>query len=611
MQKTIYIFLLLFFILTNALFSNPKNPKGNLKLTEGIHYELSFDNPENHYCNVKITVNYINSSSRVTGDSLIFSMPVWTPGSYLVREFAKNVSEVSAESSSSKILPVEKINKNSWNVKTMGETSIVFSYRVYCNEASVRTSHVTADHGFISGAGVFMFVRGMEDRKCILRINLPSQWSKISTGLDREGNGLYSAPDYTVFIDSPIETGNQATFHFKVQNIEHEISITGRGNFQGDTLIKDFKKIVSEQVKFFNNEIPYKHFTFIIILTERGSGGLEHLNSFVAMTPRWVFSDEKDYRKFLGLVSHEFFHTWNVKRIRPEALGPFDYDRENYTKSLWVSEGITSFYDNLFLRRAGITNDKQYYEMLLNEINDVLPYTGYKYQSLEESSFDAWIKFYRRNENFYNSEISYYTKGALIALMLNLEIIKNTNGKRSLDDVMRSLWEDYKKDSTKGFAGERIKEIAEQVSGKGLNEFWNKYIEGTEELPLKDYLSYAGLELVNENKDNDASLGIALKEESGRAVITRVYEGGSAYNAGINVNDEVIAINDVRVSRDDIEKRLKDYQAGQSIKLLISRDGFVREVNLTLSSPLPKYKIEEKEKMTAEQNLILKKWLEG
>jgi predicted metalloprotease with PDZ domain len=605
MIKLQIFFLLIFFFLNKNLISNPQTLKGNSNLTDQIFYELSFEKPNNHYCEVSITVKNVNTGT------ITFSMPVWTPGSYLVREFAKNVQEVSAKSTIGKELPIEKINKNSWSVETNGENGLIFSYRVYCNEVSVRTSHITEDHAFISGSGVFMFVRGMEDKKCVLKIDLPRQWSKVSTGLDREGSNLYSARDYTVFIDSPVEIGNQETFQFKVKGIDHEIAVRGKGNFNKDTLQKDFKKIVEEQVKFFGGDIPYSHFTFIIILTEKARGGLEHLNSFVAMSPRWLFNDEKEYNRFLGLISHEFFHTWNVKRIRPATLGPFDYDSENYTRSLWVAEGFTSFYDNLFLRRAGIINDKQYYEMLLNEINDVLPFAGYKYQSLEESSFDTWIKFYRRTENFYNSEISYYTKGALIAIMLNLEIIKITKGKKSLDDVMNALWREYKNDNTKGFTDEDVKKIAEEIAGINLSEFWDKYIKGTDELPLKKYLSYAGLELINEIKDSDASLGIVIRDDNGRATISRVYRGGSGFESGLNVNDEIIAIDGVRVGKDDIEKRLKDYSTGGKIKLLINRDGFIREIEVTLSQPLPKFKIDETEKKSSDQKLILKKWIEG
>ncbi len=538
-------------------------------------------------------------------------MPVWTPGSYLIREFAKNVEGVMAENLSGEKLFAEKINKNSWTVDSKNQTGLKFRYKVYCNEHTVRTSVVNSDHAFISSSGVFMFVKGSEDKKCILKINQPDEWKKISTGLNSESENVYSAENYDVFIDSPIEIGNQNILEFEIKGVMHYICLSGPGNYNEDKLISDFKKIAEEEIKLMGGEIPYRHYVFIVHLVEKGGGGLEHHNSFVAQVNRWNFNDDKLYKKFLGLVSHEFFHLWNVKRIRPEALGPFNYNVENFTKSLWVAEGWTSFYDNLILRRSGILNDKEYFEFLDREVNDVMKFSGRFVQSLAESSFDAWIKFYRKDENSNNSQISYYTKGALVALMLNIEIIKNTDGEKSLDDALRMLYDDYKKDISRGFTDERVKEVCEITNGQNLNDFWLKYIYGTDELPIDSYLNLCGLELVNENKTAGSILDMEGKSDNGKYTVTKVFAGGSAYESGLNANDELIAVNGIRIDESSLKTILKDHPENSELKILINRTGIVREINVKLLKPLPKYKITEIKQITEEQKKFLEKWIAG
>lgn len=572
---------------------------------KSIEYSISFEKPFTHYCEVEIRVSEFNK------DSLIFSMPVWTPGSYLVREFARNVENMRAIDSKGDSLKTEKINKNSWKVFTENHTEVLVKYSVYCNESSVRTSEINSSHAFLNIAGVFMYINGFENAECRLSIKMPSEWSKISTGMTKVSETVFKAKNYDEFADCPVEIGNQDILEFDINGINHFICIYGKGNYNGDTLLTNFKKICEEQIKLFGGNIPYESYTFIIQLVERGGGGLEHMNSFVAQAERWLFTDEKKYKRFLGLVSHEFFHLWNVKRIRPEALGPFDYAHENYTKALWVAEGWTSFYDNVILRRCGILNNKEYYEFLGKELNDVMRFEGRFRQSAEESSFDTWIKFYRKNENFYNSQISYYSKGALIAMLLNLEIIKETNAEKSLDDVLRALNEDYKKDPSKGYSDQRVKDLCEEACKKNLDTFWNKYISGKDELPIGEYLGYAGLVLVNENEFINSSLDILTRNENGKLIIAEVYAGGSGYESGLNSGDEIIAVNDIRMNNELLKTVLENEEPGNTAELLISRNGIIEKIKVKLLKPLPKYVIEESENITEEQQRILNKWLTG
>ncbi len=538
-------------------------------------------------------------------------MPVWTPGSYLIREYAKNVDEVKVENANSEKIRVKKINKNSWSVDSKGQNHLKFKYRVYCNEFTVRTSTVNNEHAFLSGAGTFMYVKGFEDKKCILKINPPPEWKKISTGLNKVTKNTYYADNYDNLIDSPVEIGNQKVHEFEIKGIKHFICLYGKGNYKDDIIINDFKKIAEEEIKLFDSEIPYKDYTFIIHLVEKGGGGLEHLNSFVAQINRWSFGDDKLYKKFLGLVSHEFFHLWNVKRIRPETLGPFNYNIENYTESLWIAEGWTSFYDNLFLRRCNIIDNKEYFEFVDVEVNDIMRFKGRFSQSLAESSMDTWIKFYRKDENYSNSQVSYYTKGALVALMLNIEIITATNAARSLDDVMRMLYRNYKEDSTKGYTDKSVKEASESVGGIDLNDFWEKYVYGVEDLPINEYLNRCGLKLINEKSEVQCALDIETKNDNGRYIVTKLYAGGSAYESGMNFNDEIIAVNGTRVDIKLMDKILENCKTEEVIEVLINRGGIINTIPVKLLTPIPKYKIEEAECKNEDQQKFLNKWLTG
>lgn len=270
-------------------------------MTESVNYFLSIENPFTHYCEVEVSLK------DLAQDTLVFSMPVWTPGSYLIREFARNVENVKAENFKGLGLQLEKINKNSWKVNTNDQSEVKLKYKVYCNELTVRTSSVNSEHAFISGAGVFMSIHGFEDKKCMLKINCPADWKKISTGLEEESESIYTAENYDLLIDSPIEIGNQKILEFEINRIKHYICVAGRGNYKEDIIINDFKKIAEVEIKLFGGNIPYKNYTFILHLVEKGGGGLEHLNSFVAQASRWIFNDEKLYKNFSDLYHTNFF----------------------------------------------------------------------------------------------------------------------------------------------------------------------------------------------------------------------------------------------------------------------------------------------------------------
>jgi predicted metalloprotease with PDZ domain len=574
-------------------------------LSTEIFYTISFKKPFTHYCEVEIKVPL-----EELRDSLIFSMPSWTPGSYLIRDYARNVEQVKAAGDNGNSLEVAKINKNSWKVSLDKQRKVIFRYKVYCNEMSVRTSEINDDHAFLCGAGTFMYVKSMKDRSCVLKINKPSSWKKVSTGLNKTSSGLLTAENYDKFIDCPIEIGNQKIIEFDIEGVKYYVSVYGEGNYSDAVVVEDIKKIVNEQINFFR-EAPFKEYTFLIRLAEKRGGGLEHTNSFSVIVERWSFNDEELYKKFLSLVSHEFFHLWNGKRIVPKEFYQYDYDSENYTECLWVIEGWTTFYGDVLVKRCGLFNKEDYFKFVEKLINDVLRYQGKLFQSLEESSFDTWIKFYKKDENYQNASISYYTKGALVALMLNLEIMKSTDAEYSLDDVIRKLYEDYKASDSKEYTNEKIKKLCEDISGKDFTDFWNRYIKGTEEIPLDEYLNYAGLTLENEHKENYVSLDIETAKDNNKLIVSKVYAGGSGYESGLNANDKILTINNIEVTKDDLGKRLQDFNIGDIIKVTVLRKGSLKYIDVEILSALPKFKVQEMEDKSDLQTRILNKWIKG
>ncbi len=578
-----------------------------------ISYNVSFPEAQAHYVDIEMNIKGIKT------DFIDVRMPVWTPGSYLVREFAKNIESLSAKNVSGSSLSSSKINKNTWRITNTKNQNININYRVYAFELSVRTSFVDASHAFLSPSGLLMYPEGMIKSPSTVTIKPYKNWEKISTGLDpvKGKNNTFYAPDYDILYDSPLEVGNHDTFDFMAAGVKHEVAMYGGGNYKKADLVEDMKKIIETETDIFE-ENPNKRYVFIIHNTSAGGGGLEHLNSTVLGAVRLGYAEEDQYKSFLGLVAHEYFHLWNVKRLRPQALGPFDYSNENYTSNLWIAEGFTAYFDNLILRRAGIYSPERYIASLVSDINTVVNQPGNGVQPVSDASFDAWIKYYRPNENSKNSTISYYDKGALIGMILDLEILNATKGAKRLDDVMKAMYDEYYKNKTRGYTDAEFKAMAEKIAGKSLDDIYRKYINGTESISFNSYLGYAGLYLVNEyeGKENP-SLGVATAVKDGKVIITAVQRGSAAWNDGLNVNDELIAINDYRITGatdtkgvSDLVKNISSKKVGEKIKAIISRDGIIKTVDITIARAVAgKYSIEIDKSATDEQLAIRKIWL--
>jgi predicted metalloprotease with PDZ domain len=576
----------------------------NSALAADLRYTLSMPEPHTHYFQVEAEL------SGVKQKYVDFTMPVWAPGSYLVREFAKNVEGFRATDKNGKPLRSEKIDKNTWRGYSNKASHVRATYDVYAFEMSVRTSFLDASHGYVNGTSMFMYPEGFQNISGTLVVKPYQKWEKVSTGLKRTSEFTYTFPNYDILVDSPLEIGNHEIYSFTAKGVPHEVAIYGEGNFNPEQLIKDMQKVVEESISIIG-ELPVDRYVFIVHNLQRGGGGLEHLNSTTLQASRWNYNTEAGYNGFMSLVAHEYFHLWNVKRLRPSALGPFDYDKENYTNLLWVSEGITSFYDDLIIERAGFTSPQRYLDVVAGTINSVENTPGNKIQTVAESSFDAWIKFYRRNENSNNSEVSYYTKGGVLGQLLNMVILKETKGEKSLDDVMRYMYNRYYKKLDRGYTEAEFKEAIEKTANTNMDAFFRDYVNGTKTPDYNKFFEAAGLSLINVNKGNEStSWGASTSLSDGRLMVKAVNRGSSAYKAGLNVNDEIIAVDGYRVS-DDVNQYVNGRQIGEKLNLLVARDGKTMTIEVTmLKDNNVRYRFERIPNPSKEQQLIYSKWLE-
>jgi predicted metalloprotease with PDZ domain len=573
-----------------------------------LAYTVSFEAPHTHYCEVQISFEDIKTKY------VDFKLPSWAPGSYLIREFAKGVEQEKAVNDKGRAIKVEKISKNTWRIYNESSTKIMFTYKVYAFELSVRTSFIDASHGYLNGSSIFMFPDGFINLPSVLTVKPFKTWKEISTGLSPVAADKYvlAVPNYDILADSPIELGNQTIYKFKAAGVPHEVAVYGGGNYDEKDLTTDMAKIVEEATSIFGENPcatkPFDHYTFLVYsVSKGGGGGLEHLNSTSLMQSRFAYQGG-NYEAFLSLVAHEYFHVWNVKRLRPKPLGPFDYDNENYTRLLWVSEGITSYYDNLITYRAGYMGANSYKQSVINVLANHENSEGSKVQSVGESSFDAWIKGYRPNENSRNSTISYYSSGTLMASMLDLEILGATKGQKCLDDVMRFMYQEYYKKLDRGFTEEEFQKACETIAGQSLTIF--KHIYSTEAVDYNKYLNYAGLRLGRYPK-TEINFGANLTEEDGKIMVKSVEKGSAAYNDDINVNDEIIAIDGHRMpSASFALSYANSKRAGENMEILLSRDNLMMTVVVTATkSNGDGFLFETLNDVSDTQNKIYQKWL--
>ena len=603
------ISLAIIFLMYKEAPAQPKKTTTGTKTTASqtsapdISYTVSMSKPWTHLLEVEMRLKYAKAP-----DVAELKMPVWTPGSYLVREFARHVQDFGARDAGGKQLSWQKVSKNTWRVTTGGAREIAVSYRVYSNELTVRTNELNDEHAFWNNTALLLFPTGHLAAPSTITVKPYANW-KVATGLPKVAGqtNTFKAPNFDILYDSPFEVSNFNELTFEVHGKPHRYVMSGEGNYDLKQLAADTTKIIEEAYKIFG-DLPYDDYTFIVNL--RGGGGLEHLNSTALQYNRFGFKPESRYKGFLSLVSHEYFHLWNVKRIRPDALGPFDYENENYTKLLWVAEGGTAYYEGLLLRRAGLLSDREWLETKASAFEQLQNRPGRFETSLEEASMDAWIKYYRQDENAINNQISYYDKGEIVSMLLDITIRSASGGAKSLDDVMRHLYNEFFKKG-RNYTPEDFQKASELAAGRSLDDFFSKYVRGEAEIDFNGILAGIGLQLASDQSGkNKAYIGADLSEENNRLMIRSIAADTPAYEQGLNTGDQVVAIDGYRATNSFLQSYLAERKPGDTVKLTIFRFEKLRDVQFKLgANNRVDYSLKPVANPTAEQQRLYREYL--
>jgi predicted metalloprotease with PDZ domain len=590
--------------------ATPKHSQSLVSQQPLLGYQVAMPSPASHLFEVQMQISMAQLVSQgLKSGVLDVKMPVWTPGSYLVREYARHLQEFQAFDQGGKAISSCKVAKNHWQILIQDVEEITIKYRVFANELTVRTNHLDSTHGYFNGAALFLYIPGYESYPISIEIVPPPDW-KVATALPLlpEHQNTFIAQNFDELVDSPFEIGQHKTYSFEAEGKPHELAIWGGGNADAEKMIPDFQKIIETESKLFGG-LPYDRYLFLLHLSGYGYGGLEHKNCCSLNYPRFGFRDRDKYNRFIQLVAHEFFHLWNVKRIRPKALETFDYEGENYTPSLWFCEGTTSYYDLLIPLRAKLYDAQTFLKGLSKDITRLQTIPGRTIQSLNESSWDAWIKLYRRDANSDNNQISYYLKGQLVSLLLDLLIRDRHNHQKSLDDVMVQMWQQFGQAEI-GYTPDELKTVIESVAQTDLTDFFKQYIYGTAELPYNQFLETVGLQLKAETSETCPQMGLKVVSEAGVEKIQFVESGSPGEAAGVESGDELLAINGFRIKADQLSDRLQDFQPGDTIELTLFHQDELRTCQLTLTSPQPNlYKIVSLEQPSPESQRNFTQWL--
>jgi predicted metalloprotease with PDZ domain len=540
-----------------------------------ITYHLYIPQPHTHEFEVEILIeNYVPAN-----DFLIFKMPVWTAGSYLIREYAKNIQEVKVLAEN-QILTTQKINKNTWKVSLehQNQQNIKISYKGYAFESSVRTNYIDNSHIFLNGAATFMYLPEFLENSFQLCIHKPVDMPFIFTALKSKGNDIFEVKNYDELVDSPIEINNCEPFFVDFQHIKHTFAFhnCNISKEKLHTLKQNLLAIIEASTSIFGVN-PCDEYLTISHFVEKGYGGLEHKNSTALIFKNKDFETKKGYIDFLTLFAHEYFHLWNIKRLAPADLFKIDYEQENYTTLLWQVEGFTTYFQDVIMRKANLITEDEFLTEQQKRIQTIENQYGNKIQSLAESSLDAWIKAYRPNENSPNATISYYTKGAIIALWLDILILEASQGEKSLENLIKEMYENFYVKQKRGFDENELKNILENYTKQNLDEFWKNYIHGTKEIPYHEIFEKLGVKVATETPSK-VELGIKTTKK-GR--ITFVKKGSNAFEKGLQVNDKIIAINNNKIK--DLPTLLEKKSIGDVLHFTIFRNGILQQISVTLN----------------------------
>ena len=586
-----------------------------------IAYTLRFPSPQTHYVDVEAI---IPTDGRA---HLELMMAVWTPGSYLVREYPRHLERLRASSLAGQPLSLTSTQKNRWRVEPEGLPAIRLAYRVYGRQMSVRTNWIDADFALLNGAPTFVTLANDGARPHDVRVELPPGWRQSASALPthpENGAESYRAVDFDTLVDSPIVVGNPTVREFVVDGVPHALVNIGNirdvAMWDGPKAAADVERIVRQHQQFWR-AFPYERYLFLNVIAEAG-GGIEHKESTVLMTSRWQMRDRARYLDWLTLVSHELFHAWNGKRLRPIELGPFDYEQEVHTRSLWVTEGLTVYYGPLLVHRAGLSSRDEYLAELSSDIRTLQTTPGRLEQSVEQASYDAWIKYYRPDENSRNTTVSYYTKGAVIGFLLDARLRRQSGGAQSLDDVMRLAYERHS--GKQGFTPSDFRATVRTIlaaDGQAEQSWLRDALETTSELDYTEALDWYGLGLSTTNDppapdpgpEEDLEpgwTGLETRVDRSSVIVARIPRGTPAAIAGLNVGDEVLAIDDYRVYASDWTQRQALYRAGSMASVLVSRRGRLTRLDLTFGrAPAPAWEMTIRSVLTATQPYRIDAWL--
>ncbi len=578
---------------------------------EPLRYHFRFPKPSTHQIDVELEVPVDDT------DAVTLMMPVWTPGSYLVREFAGRIESLSAFDVEGIERKIEKTAKNRWIVEADGTDRILVHYTLFAREPSVRTNWVDRSFALINGASTFLTIAdGHENYSYEVALELPPGWPTSVTTLEPlpDSSHHYRADNYDQLVDSPILAGDPAVYEFEVDGVPHRlVNVEEGGVWDGVKSVRDLGKIVSAASELWGG-LPYEQYIFFNLLTG-GGGGIEHKESTVLMSDRWATQSASSYLNWLDLAAHEHFHAWNVKRLRPAPLGPFDYEHEVYTRSLWVAEGITSYYSAVLLRRAGLCTPDEFLSGpgrfgLAPMIERIEATPGRLVQSLSEASFDAWIKFYRPGPNSREATISYYTKGAVVGFLLDAEIRRATDGVKSLDDLIRLAFERYSDET--GYTPEEFRDLANEVAGVDLSSFFTYAVDSASELNYSHALEWLGLRFRpnNEALSDQAWHGLGTRTDGRSAVVTTVPRVSPGADAGFDTGDEILGIGELRIDSSDWSSVADRYRPNETVDVLIARRGQLLRLNLTFGrKPSDSKRLERDPNATDEQKAHRAAWL--
>ena len=583
-----------------------------------ISYQLSMSRPTSHLFEVQIIVEL---PEQLKDKPLQFQMPKWSPGRYAVFDFAKNVQEFRANTT------VTRVDGHTWSVASQGKTTITVSYKVFSNALSGTFSQLDSRHANYNGGSIFMYVVGHKPDPVKLAIHAPPGWRIVNGRTERPGQTEWQFPNWDIMIDTPTEIAPDWTQDdFEVDGKKYHVVVHSFGPEGGRraALVKDIEKIVRAEFAMWGPP-EFEEYTFLIHFAadDRSGDGMEHLTSTQIIQPG-ALADPGVYEGTLGTVSHEFFHVWNVKRLRPQELGPWDFTRPLATRGLWIAEGFTNYYGHLMLRRAGLWDDKRFLNQEAQTIKGIESAQGSRLMSAEESSLSAPFiddAPHAQQVNLQNTAISYYPKGELIGMVIDLLVRGRTKGKSSLDDIMRDMYEEfYLKSSNssyylrgRGYQTEDLERLATARAGFDFSDFFKRHIRDVEVLPYDEAFAFVGLRLVKTQSEEPFDAGLSLQFENPReATIGNVRNNSPAEDAGLQTNDQIVSLGGKEVTRDSWRKTLARFKTGDSVPITVKRDRRTIKTNIVLGQPERfDYKIEERAGATAEQKALRAKWLSG